>query len=124
MRLNGSLMMDGKTRCKICRQEFIPDKRHPRQKICFNTVCRRQARIVALRKWRKKYPDYFRNRADNIESMRTWRKAHPEYYQQYRKKHPELRKKSREYVRAHRTKRKLAENVSKNKIEIWDVPMR
>lgn len=102
--------------CKICLQSFVPDKRHPRQKICFNETCRRKARIATLRKWRKKYPEYFKNRADNIESMRAWRKANPYYYRQYRKNHPELKRKNREYVRAHREK-KLAEGVSKNKNE-------
>jgi hypothetical protein len=100
--------MKAEKKCKICRKVFTPDKRHPRQKICSNTQCRKKARLEALRKWRKLYPEYFKNRTDNIEKMREWRRDHPDYYRKYRKAHPGLKKKSREYVRAHRAKKKAS----------------
>jgi hypothetical protein len=105
MRSTKPVLTKEKVKCRVCRQLFIPDKRHPKQKVCFETECRRKARVIALRKWRERFPDYFKNRADNIESMRAWRKAHPEYYQKYRKAHPQLKVKSREYVRNHRQRR-------------------
>lgn len=85
-------------------KKFV-DKWHPRQKVCLSLVCRKQARTAALRKWRTQYPEYFKDRSDNIEKMREWRKAHPGYYVEYRRKHPELKEKTRHYVQRHRTKR-------------------
>jgi len=117
--------MKTEKKCKICHTAFTPEKRHPRQKICSKPECRRKSRIAALRKWRKLYPEYFKNRTDNVEKIRAWRKAHPDYYPKYREAHPELKKKTLKYVRAHRAKKRaflqekgfsLEAMVSKNKI--------
>jgi hypothetical protein len=85
---------------------FRPDKRHPSQKVCFEEACGREYRRRALKKWRDRYPDYFKNRTDNIERIRKWRKDHPDYYREYRENHPEIRRKTREYVRKHRERNK------------------
>lgn len=38
--------------CKICNQEFIPNKYHPvTQKVCFEAICRRKAKQLANRLW-------------------------------------------------------------------------
>jgi len=97
--------MNANKKCEICQKPFVPDKRHPRQTVCYEKECRRKARIAALRKWRNRYPDYFKGRTDNKEDMRAWRKANPTYYRDYRKAHPELKQKTREYMRAYRTRK-------------------
>lgn len=89
-------------KCLVCRRTFVAEKRHPYQKICFRKACRRHARIEALRRWRLKYPGYFKDRTDNAEAARAWRRRNPNYYRRYRKLHPELKNRALKYVRAFR----------------------
>lgn len=91
--------------CIVCGDAFEPDRYHPYQRVCFEVECRKKRRAEALRQWREKYPDYFRGRTDHIEKVKAWHKKHPEYYRKYRKEHPEVRGRTREYVRAHRSRR-------------------
>ena len=92
--------------CEICGRMFRPDKWHPYQVVCSREKCKRSRRLLAYKKWRQQYPEYFRDRTDNLESLRKWRKANLAYHREYRRKHPEIVAKTREYVRRHRAKKR------------------
>lgn len=54
--------MAKKRRCSVCRKSFIPDPRvGDRQKTC-GPECQKERRRRNQMRWRRRYPDYFRQR--------------------------------------------------------------
>lgn len=92
-------------RCIICHKKFYPSKYNYRQSICVKIKCKKEQKRIYAIEWRKKNPDYFKDRKDNQEAAKIWRLRHPDYYSKYRKKHPELKIKNREYVRNFRQRK-------------------
>lgn len=98
-------------KCYICGEGFEPDKWHPYQKLCSRLVCKKEWKKQYGSKWRKQNPGYFSGGwRDNKEACRKWRRENPDYYKEYRKNHPELKKRNAEYVRKHREEK---QSVSK-----------
>lgn len=106
-------------RCKICQNEFIPNKYHPRQEVCSRQECQRQRQIQNLREWRLKNPEYFKYldqeaswREKQNRCSRRWKSSHKEYLKEYQEAHKQAR---REYMRDYMHKYREARNVNREK---------
>lgn len=106
-------------RCKICQNEFIPNKYHPLQQVCARPECRRIRQIQSLREWRIKNPTYFKY----LEQETPWRQARHRYNQLWRARHKEdlkeyaqsHKEQRREYMRGYMRRRRKAKNVNRDK---------
>lgn len=102
LRMKKSWIRSQKT-CKICGRFFTPSKYNTRQQVCDRKKCQKERIRRYYLKWERSNPDYFRGIYAK-ERSRKWREEHPGYYKEYRKKHSELRARTREYVREFRKK--------------------
>lgn len=106
-------------RCKICQNEFVPNKHRPKQQICSRPECQKQRQTENERQWRLKNPDYFKSlgqeafwRQRRAQYSRIWKKRHKKHLKEYAEK----RKKERqEYMRNYMAKYRLARNVNREK---------
>lgn len=97
-------------RCKICQNEFVPNKYHPHQQICSQPACQRARQIQNEREWRLKNPDYFKSRGQEAAWRRIrqrynklWSSTHKDYLKKYEASHKEQRREyMREYMRRYR----------------------
>lgn len=102
--------------CKICKKEFIPNKYHPAQEVCFSPECQHLRQLLNEREWRLKNPEYFKIRSqDEVwqkyrrQYTREWREAHKTYIKEYEKTYKEQRREyMREYMRRYRESRAKA----------------
>ncbi len=90
-------------KCRICQNEFTPDKYHPRQSVCSQPACQKQRQLENLSAWRQKNPDYFKGleqdaawREKRRNYNKLWKKANQKEIKEYAKKNKEQR---REYMR-------------------------
>ena len=90
-------------RCRVCQNEFVPNKYRPNQQVCSRIACQRIRQIDNEREWRNKNPDYFKYldqesswRLNRLRYNRLWKSAHTDYLQEYERSHKEQR---REYMR-------------------------
>ena len=96
--------------CKICNKEFKPNKYHPNQRVCPDSVCQHKRQIQNIRQWRAKNPEYFKCRdqeefwrKNRRNYSRSWRMAHKDYLREYSRSHREERREyMREYMRRYR----------------------
>jgi len=97
-------------RCKICQNEFIPNKYRPHQIVCSQPECQKIRQLSNERDWRLKNPDYFKC-LDQVSSWREnrhrysqlWKKVHKGDLKIYEQGHkPQRREYMREYMRRHR----------------------
>jgi hypothetical protein len=115
-------------RCKICQNEFIPNKYRPQQQICSQSECQRTRQLQNQRDWRGKNPDYFKClgqdsawRESRHRYSKLWKTTHKGYLREYEKDHSQQRSQyMREYMRGYRQKNKQliinkASNVNGNK---------
>lgn len=74
--------------CHYCGRFFKP---HPRvgnrQKCCGRSICVKQRKYESQHSWRKKNPDYFKNRYPYLVA---WRSSHPDYQCLWRKNRREI----------------------------------
>jgi hypothetical protein len=99
-------------RCKICQNEFTPDKYHSNQQVCSQAECQKIRQIQNLRDWRIKNPEYFKCRGQEgswqqvrHRYSREWRKTHKEYLKEYQLgRRQQRREYMREYMRNKRNK--------------------
>lgn len=97
-------------RCKICQQEFVPNKYHPAQEVCSLPECQRLRQIQNERQWRSRNPDYFKClgqeahwRQVRHRYSKLWKDSHKEYLKEYGQKYKEQRKEyMRNYMRRYR----------------------
>lgn len=106
-------------RCKICQNEFIPSKYHPRQEVCSQTECQRVRQIQNERQWRLKNPDYFKClgqepswRENRHRYSRLWKSTHKDYLKEYGQSYKEKRQ---EYMREYMRRYRLTRNVNRDK---------
>jgi hypothetical protein len=82
---------------------FSPDPRTKgRQYACSAPACQKQRKIKNHLAWLAKNPGYFKGR---YRKTRSWWEKHPGYITEYRREHPEARKKHAEAERRRRKKR-------------------
>jgi len=79
--------------CKICNEEFIPDKFHPYQEVCSKPQCQKVRQLENQKRWRLKNPDYFKYKSKKTpwerrrwEYLKRWRETHKDYFKLYRRK--------------------------------------
>ena len=83
--MNQKISPNSKKVCPYCFNTFIPNpKVGDRQKCCGSESCKLQRKRDADRQWRKKNPEYFKNRYKS--HLKPWLEKHPGYLKQYRKK--------------------------------------
>lgn len=107
-------------RCKICQKEFIPNKYHPQQQVCFQAECQRLRQTLNSRDWRRKNPDYFKiNGQEPVwqekrrQYVKQWKIAHQDYSKEYQIAH---QKERREYMREYMHKYRQRKTVNRDKI--------
>jgi hypothetical protein len=101
-------------RCKICQNEFIPNKHRPQQQVCSQPECQRIRQIQNQREWRTKNPDYFKClgqeqawRDTRHRYSKLWKTTHIEHVNDYGHNHQEQRRQyMREYMRGYRQRKK------------------
>ena len=101
-------------RCKICKNEFIPNKYHPNQQVCTRPECQHLRQIHNGRDWRSRNLEYFKCRgqeafwrANRHRYSQQWRKEHKEYLGDYQRNHRQQRREyMREYMRRYRAIRR------------------
>ena len=71
--------------CAFCKEEFRPDRYHPRQDYCGKEACQRYRRSKWQREKLKTDADYRANQAD---AQARWRASHRDYWKKYRASHP------------------------------------
>lgn len=105
--------------CKICQKEFIPDKYHPHQQVCFQPECQRVRQIQDEKDWRLRNPDYFKCLDQNSSWRqirqrynRFWKATHKDYLKQYDNAHSQQR---REYMREYMRKYRQTHPVNRDK---------
>lgn len=105
--------------CKICKNEFIPNKYHPNQQVCSNLKCQRIRQIQNQREWRLRNPDYFKCRGQEPSwikhrhiYIKLWKNMHKDSLKEYSQKH---KYKRREYMREYMRRYRLTKNVNINK---------
>lgn len=93
-------------KCKICKKRFVPNKYHPRQKVCLKPECQRIRNQILLKKWYMENPDYFKEWRSEYyhQKSKEWRKKHSAYFREYWNSHPEWREKRRLYMQIYRKK--------------------
>ena len=98
--------------CRICQNEFQPNKYRPQQQVCSKLECQKARQIQNLRDWRLKNPAYFKSldqdtswRESRYRYSRLWKATHKEYLQEYEKSHNDQRK---EYMRDYMRERRKA----------------
>ena len=97
-------------RCRICKNEFTPNKYHPRQEACSRPECRRIRQIENEKEWRMRNPDYFKCLGQGLSWRETrhrytrlWRATHKDYLKEYEENHKQQRQEyMREYMRRYR----------------------
>ncbi len=97
-------------RCKICQNEFTPNKYRPNQVICSRLECQKTRQIENERNWRLKNPDYFKCmdqepfwKQNRHRYSSLWKATHKDYLKKYEEKHKEERREyMREYMREYR----------------------
>jgi hypothetical protein len=107
-------------RCKVCQNEFTPNKYHPQQQVCSSLECQKARQIQNCRNWRFKNPDYFKCqgqasvwRDNRNRYSKKWRLSHKEHLRIYTENHKEDRKAyMRDYMRQYRQQK----NVNRDKI--------
>ncbi|MBN2119842.1 MAG: hypothetical protein JW734_02140 [Candidatus Omnitrophica bacterium] len=79
--------------CKICSKEFVPDKYHPRQRVCSSKECQNARQMKNQRVWRSNNPNYFKYKDKKTpwelrryNYLKKWRQDHRGYFKSYRKK--------------------------------------
>lgn len=98
--------------CKICKQEFTPNKYRPSQEVCSKPECQHLRQILNEKEWRKKNPDYFKYldqetywRENRRRYNKLWKATHKAYITAYEENHKEQRRVyMREYMREYRIK--------------------
>ena len=106
-------------RCKICENEFTPDKYHPHQQVCSQPECQRLRQIQNEKEWRAKNPDYFNYLGQESawkdkrkRYNRLWKTTHQQELKEYQKTRRQQRQ---EYMREYMRRYRLAKNVNRNK---------
>ncbi|MCX7927236.1 MAG: hypothetical protein N2606_03770 [Candidatus Omnitrophica bacterium] len=85
-------------KCRICQNEFTPNKYHPKQQVCTNPACQRVRQLENMKIWRQKNPDYFKS----LGQEKQWREVKARYHKLWGGKNKEYLKK---YAEAHRAER-------------------
>lgn len=102
--------------CKICGNNFMPNKYRPNQEVCSSVECQYQRQLQNMAEWRKRNPDYFRYKETRDKTWKEacrqrsleWRRRHKEYLKLYREAHKSRhREYMREYMRKYRERKKL-----------------
>ena len=113
------LFFETAMRCKICKNEFIPNKYHPQQQVCSQPECQRVRQIQNEREWRIKNPNYFKClgqesawRENRHRYSRLWKAAHKEYLREYTHSNQQRR---REYMREYMRRYRKTRNVNRDK---------
>lgn len=106
-------------RCKICENEFIPNKYHTQQQVCSRLECQRVRQVQNERDWRLKNPDYFKCKGQDAawrenrhRYSRLWKAAHKEDITNYDHTSQQRR---REYMREYMRIYRKAANVNRDK---------
>ena len=106
-------------RCRICQNEFIPNKYHPNQQVCFQVSCQKARKLENEKNWRQKNPDYFKSlgqeehwREIRHRYSKLWRISHKDYLKTYEKAHQDQR---REYMRNYMRRYREASYVNRDK---------
>jgi len=106
-------------RCKICKNEFIPNKYRPQQQVCSRPECQRLRQIQNEKEWRARNPDYFHYldqesawKEKRKRYNRLWKATHQQELQAYQKARQKPRQ---EYMRDYMRRYRLAKNVNRNK---------
>lgn len=82
--------MAGEKRCQCCGVKFVPDRRvGPRQKTC-SVACRKVRKSENNKHFRRKNPDYWLGRYDEVKA---WRQEHPDYQKTWLQRRKERRMK-------------------------------
>lgn len=107
-------------RCRICQNEFTPNKYHPNQQVCFQPVCQKARQLQNEKQWREKNPDYFKSlgQGEHWKEVRhryskLWRETNKEYLKTYEKAHQDQR---REYMRNYMRRYREVLDVNNGKI--------
>lgn len=105
--------------CRICQKEFIPNKYHPKQQVCFQTACQKARQLENEKSWRQNNPDYFKclGQEEHWKEVRhryskLWRDNHQDYLKNYDKAHQDQR---REYMRNYMRRYREALDVNRDK---------
>lgn len=101
--------------CKICKNEFTPNKYKPSQMVCSRPECQRLRQIQNERDWRQKNPDYFKYldqetywKDNRRRYNRLWKATHKAYTKAYEESHKEQRRVyMRQYMREYRSRNKF-----------------
>lgn len=109
-------------RCKICQNEFIPNKYRPQQQVCFQAQCQKQRQIQNERAWRISNPDYFKClgqeafwQENRRRYSKLWRVSHKEYHKEYEASHKQQRREyMRDYMRRYREAKSPNVNTDKS----------
>lgn len=65
-------------KCLFCGALFRASKRHPQQRFCSASECRKASKQRSQKQWLERHPDYFCG-PEHVERVRVWRAAHPGY---------------------------------------------
>ncbi|MBU3959168.1 MAG: hypothetical protein KKH29_03120 [Candidatus Omnitrophica bacterium] len=97
-------------RCKICQNEFIPNKYRPQQQVCSQPECQKTRQVQNQRVWRIKNPNYFKCLGQDVpwqqsrrQYNRLWKATHKKYLKEQDQSHKGQRREyMREYMRRYR----------------------
>ena len=107
--------------CRICQNEFKPNKYRPNQKVCSRLECQKKRQVENEKAWRARNPDYFKyldQESAWLEKRKRynklWKAAHQQDLKGYQQSHQQQRQEyMREYMRNYRQGR--APSVNRNK---------
>lgn len=106
-------------RCKICQNEFKPNKYRPQQQVCSQPECQKQRQLQNERVWRLDNPDYFKSlgqeafwREKRSQYRRLWKKKHKKHLKEYAEKR---KKEHQEYMRKYMAGYRATQNVNREK---------
>ena len=96
--------------CRICKNEFFPNKYRPGQQVCSRPECQRIRQLQNVRDWRARNPGYYKYldqdsswRESRHQYSKLWKATHKEYLKEYAKRQKKQRREyMREYMRRHR----------------------